>query len=175
MASGLLLLRLVLGLTVAGHGAQKLWPVLGGYGLKGTAGFFGSMGFRSPVAMAFLAGLSEFGGGTLFAAGLLTPFAALALTVVMLIAIVSVHWAKGFWSTAGGYEYNLLILAGAVAVAATGPGRFSLDHAFGWDDNLCGFRWGAGVVVVGAVIAFLVLTLGRKAAAPAAPAEPTAS
>jgi hypothetical protein len=62
-----------------------------------------------------------------------------------------------------------LIWAGAVAIAATGPGRFSLDHAFGWDDNLCGFRWGAGVVVVGAVIAFLVLTLGRKPAEPAAP------
>jgi putative oxidoreductase len=171
MASGLLLLRLVLGLTLAGHGAQKLFGVFGGHGVKATGGFFGALGFRAPAAMALLAGLGEFGGGLFFAAGLLTPFAALGLTVVMLIAIASVHWSKGFWAGGGGYEYNLLIVAGSVAVAATGPGRFSLDHAFGWD-NLCGFRWGAGVVVVGALLAVLVLTLGRK---PVAPAEPAAS
>jgi putative oxidoreductase len=174
MASGLLLLRLVLGVTMAGHGSQKLFGVFGGHGIKGTGGFFGNLGFRAPAAMALLAGLGEFGGGLFFAAGLLTPFAALALTVVMLIAIASVHWSKGFWATGGGYEYNLLILAAAVAVAATGPGRFSLDHAFGWDDNLCGFRWGAGALVAGVVISFLVLTLGRKPVAPA-PAEPAAS
>lgn len=168
MASGLLLLRLVLGVTLAGHGAQKLFGVFGGHGIKGTGGFFGNLGFRAPAAMALFAGLGEFGGGLLFAAGLLTPFAALALTVVMAVAIASVHWSKGFWAGAGGYEYNLLIVAGAVAVAAIGPGRFSLDHAFGWDDNLSGFRWGVGVAVVGAVVAFLVLTLGRKPPEPAA-------
>lgn len=175
MASGLLLLRLVLGLTMAGHGAQKLFGVFGGYGIKGTGGFFGNIGFRAPVAMAFLAGLCEFGGGLLFAAGFLTPLAALALAIVMLNAIFSVHIKNGFWAGANGYEYNLLIWTSAVAVAAIGPGRFSLDHAFGWDDNLCGARWGAGVAVGSAVVSFLVLTLGRKAPAPAEPAETAAS
>jgi putative oxidoreductase len=168
MASGLLLLRLVLGLTLAGHGAQKLFGAFGGHGIKGTGGFFGNLGFRAPVVMAFLAGLSEFGGGLGLAAGFLTPFAALALAVTMSIAIMTVHFAKGFWAGNGGYEYNLLIWAGAVAVAATGPGRFSLDHAFGWD-NLCGARWGAGVAIGAVVIAFLILTLGRKTPEPAAP------
>ena len=71
--------------------------------------------------MAFIAGLSELGGGLLFAFGLVTPFAALALTVVMLNAIGTVHWKKGFFNSAGGYEYNLLIIATAVAVTAAGP------------------------------------------------------
>jgi putative oxidoreductase len=168
MASGLLLLRLVLGVTLAGHGAQKLFGVFGGHGIKGTGGFFGALGFRAPVAMALLAGLSEFGGGVGLAAGFLTPFAALALAVTMTIAIMTVHVTKGFWAANGGYEYNLLIWAGAVAVAATGPGRFSLDHAFGWDGSLCGARWGAGVAIGAVVIAFLILTLGRKKPEPAA-------
>jgi putative oxidoreductase len=169
MASGLLLLRFVLGLTLAGHGAQKLFGVFGGHGVKGTGGFFGNLGFRAPIAMAFFAGLSEFGGGALFAAGLITPFAALALAVTMTVAILTVHIKNGFWASSNGYEYNLLIWAGAVAVAATGPGRFSLDHAFGWN-NLCGARWGAGVAIAAVVIALLTVTLGRKRT----PAEPAA-
>ena len=168
MASGLLLLRLVLGLTMAAHGSQKLFGVFGGYGVKGTGAFFGKLGFRAPAAMALLAGLSEFGGGLGVAAGFLTPFAALALVVTMAIAVMTVHISKGFWVGDGGYEYNLLIAAAAVALAATGPGRFSLDHAFGWDGSLCGARWGAGVVIASAVIAFLILTLGRKQPEPAA-------
>jgi putative oxidoreductase len=161
MASGLLLLRIVLGVTLAGHGAQKLFGVFGGGGLKGTSAGFDSMGFRAPAAMAFLAGLGEFGGGLLFAAGFVTPLGALALATVMGVAIFSVHWKNGFWAGNGGYEYNLLIAASAVAIAAVGPGRFSLDHAFGWD-NLCGAKWGAGVAIAALVIAGLTLTLGRK-------------
>ncbi|HWB22842.1 MAG TPA: DoxX family protein [Gaiellaceae bacterium] len=161
MASGLLLLRIVLGLTLAGHGAQKLFGVWGGGGPKGTAAGFESMGFRAPGAMALLAGLGEFGGGLGVAAGLLTPFAGLALATVMGVAIFSVHWKNGFWAGNGGYEYNLLIAASAVALAAVGPGRFSLDHAFGWD-NLCGAKWGAGAAIAAFVISWLVLALGRK-------------
>ena len=63
----------------------------------------------------------------------MTPLAALAITVVMLNAIATVHWTKGFWNGGGGYEFNLTLLAVAVAVAATGPGRFSVDRALGWD------------------------------------------
>jgi putative oxidoreductase len=170
MASGLLLLRLVLGLTLAGHGAQKLFGVFGGPGIKGTGGFFVNLGFRAPAAMALFAGLSEFGGGLGIALGLLTPFAALALAVTMIVAVMTVHIKNGFWASGGGYEYNLLIWTGAVAIAAIGPGRFSLDHAFGWD-NLCGAKWGLGVAVGSAVLAFLTLTLGRGAKPAAAAAE----
>jgi putative oxidoreductase len=161
MAYGLLLIRLVFGLTLAAHGSQKLFAWFGGGGPRGTAGMFEKLGFRQPLAMAVLAGLAELGGGLLLALGLLTPLAAFALVVVMLIAIATVHWEKGFWSTAGGYEFNLAIVAAALAVAATGPGRFSLDNAVGWAGGLSGPWWAAGVLVAGALASLIVLGVGR--------------
>ena len=107
----MILLRVVAGLTLAAHGSQKLFGSFGGSGPAGTRTFFAGLGFRTPLAMALIAGLSELGGGLLFAFGFLTPFAALALAVVMLNAIGTVHWKKGFFNSAGGFEYNLLIIA----------------------------------------------------------------
>ena len=171
MASGILILRLVLGGTMAGHGAQKLFGAFGGNGLKGTAGFFAMIRFRAPALMALLAALCEFGGGAAFAAGFLTPFAALALAVVMLIAIVTVHIKNGFWAGDSGFEFNLLIWAAAVAVAGSSPGRFSVDHALEWDGSLSGWRWTVGVAVASVLLATLILVFGRKPAE----AEPAAS
>jgi putative oxidoreductase len=170
MAYGLLLIRIVFGLTLAAHGSQKLFGSFGGGGPRGTAGFFEKLDFRQPLAMAVLAGLAEFGGGVLLAAGLLTPLAAFALAVVMLNAIATVHWSKGFWSTAGGYEFNLAIIAAAVAIAATGPGRFSADNAFGWTGGLSGVWWGVGVLAAAAVASVLSVTLGRTHSLHAGPA-----
>src|SRR5437660_4196543 len=98
MSIGLLILRLVLGLTLAAHGSQKLFGWFDGGGPQGTASFFRGLGFRSPYAMALLAGAAELGGGLAVALGFLTPFAALALIVVMLNAIATVHWRNGFWA-----------------------------------------------------------------------------
>jgi putative oxidoreductase len=161
MAYGLLLLRLVAGGTMFAHGAQKLFGWFGGGGLRGTAGFFGSFGFRAPLATAFLAALAET-GGLAFAAGLLTPLAALGIVVVMLTAIVLVHWSKGFFNGAGGYEFNLLLLTVALSVAGTGPGRFSLDHLIGWDDNTSGGWWMLGVAVASVLLTALTLTVLRR-------------
>jgi putative oxidoreductase len=161
MAYGLLLLRLVTGGTMFAHGAQKLFGWFGGGGIRGTAGFFGSVGFRAPLVMAVLAALGET-GGLLFAAGFLTPLASLGIAVVMLTAIGVVHWPKGFWNSAGGYEFNLLLLTVAVAVAATGPGRFSLDRAIGWDDNISGAWWALGVAAVAAAISFVTVNVFRR-------------
>jgi putative oxidoreductase len=161
MAYGLLLLRVVAGGTLFAHGAQKLFGWFGGGGIRGTAGFFGSVGFRAPVVMATLAGLAE-AGGLAFAAGFLTPLAALGMAVVMLTAIGVVHWSKGFWNSGGGYEFNLLLLTVALAVTATGPGRFSVDRAIGWDDNLSGAWWALGVGVAAATIAFVNLNVLRR-------------
>jgi putative oxidoreductase len=101
---------------VAAHGSQKLFGAFGGGGPAGTTKFFRSLGFRAPLLMALAAGLGELVGGLLFAVGLLTPLAALILTVVMLNAIGTVHWKKGFFNSAGGYEFNLVILATVVAI-----------------------------------------------------------
>ena len=164
MSYGILVLRIVLGSIVSAHGAQKLFGWFGGGGPRGTADSFARLGFRAPILMAFAAGLAEFGGGLLIATGLLTPLAALAITVLMLNAIATVHWRNGFWNTAGGYEFNLLVLAAAVAIASAGPGRFSLDALLGWDDNISGLWWGAGVVGLSALVATATLTLGRRRA-----------
>ena len=171
MAYGLLLLRLVGGLTIAAHGVQKLFGWFGGGGVRGTAGFFENMGFRPPLALAVLAGLGE-AGGLLFAAGFLTPLAALGMTIVMLTAIAVVHWSKGFFNTNGGFEVPLSLATIAIAVSMTGPGRFSIDRAIGWDDNISGVWWGVGVAVVAAAVSVVTVATTRhrarvRAAAPA--------
>jgi putative oxidoreductase len=165
MSYGILLLRVVCGLTFAGHGLQKLFGWFGGPGLTGAAGFFGGLGFRATRAMALLAALAET-SGLLFALGLLTPLAAFAMVVVMVTAVGTVHWSKGFWNGAGGYEFNLLMATVPVAVAITGPGRFSLDRALHVDDDWSGLWWGLGVVAAAVVAAAINLTLLRSAPAP---------
>jgi putative oxidoreductase len=172
MAYGLLLLRVVLGLTMAAHGAQKLFGWWGGPGLRGVYGWLASVRMRGGWVPVLMIVAAEFGGGLALALGLLTPLAALAIVSAMMVAIATAHWPKGFWNGNGGFEYNLLIIAAAAALAATGPGRFSLDRAFGWADNLSGARWGVGVLVAGALISFVQLTLGRRPETPATPATP---
>src|SRR5919109_5613032 len=162
MSYGLLLLRVALGGIMAGHGAQKLFGWWGGPGLRGTAAICENLAYRAPSLMAVGLAVSESGGGLGLATGLLTPVGALAVTVVMLNAIYLVHYPKGFWVSNGGYEFNLLITAAAVALAATGPGRFSLDRAVGWDDNITGPWWALGVAGAAIVVAFLTLTVGRR-------------
>jgi putative oxidoreductase len=158
MNYGLLLLRVVVGLTMFSHGSQKLFGWFGGHGPRGTGGFFGSLGFPQPYAMAIVAGASE-AAGLLLALGLLTPFAALAIASVMVVAVGAVHMKNGFWSTGGGYEYNLVLWATAVAIAAAGPGRFSLDAALGIVDNLAGVWWGVGVLLASVLGGLLVLAM----------------
>ncbi len=163
MEIGLLLLRSVVGLTLAAHGAQKLFGWFGGYGLDGTGGFMESLGFRPGRRAAFMAGLVETGGGLLLALGLLTPFAAAAIVAVMLVAVVTVHLKGGFFSTGGGYEYNLVLAAAAAALAFTGPGALSLDAALGL--QLSGALWGAGALIAG--LAGGAIQLAGRAHAPA--------
>jgi putative oxidoreductase len=127
MDIGLLIIRLVIGLLFAAHGAQKLFGWFGGYGLKGTGGWMESLGLKPGVAMALMAGLSELLGGLLFALGFLTPLAALLIAGAMVMAIVKVHLPNGLWSTANGYEYNLVLLTVAIGIALIGPGRYALD------------------------------------------------
>jgi putative oxidoreductase len=162
MSSGLLLLRIAVGSIMAAHGAQKLFGWWGGPGMSGTAGICSSLAYRSPFLMAWALALSELGGGLSLATGFLTPLGAFAVTVVMLNAVYLVHWSKGFFNGNGGYEFNLLIAASSVELAAIGPGRFSIDHAIGWDDNISGFWWGVGVLGAAVTVAFVTLTAGRR-------------
>jgi putative oxidoreductase len=130
-ALGLLVLRLAIGLILAGHGAQKLFGWWGGPGMAGWTGAMGKMRVRPAVAWAWVSALAEFGGGLLFALGFLSPLGSMAIAGSMLVALITVHLPRGFWNTKGGYEFNLSILAAVVAVAIAGPGAYSLDALFG--------------------------------------------
>jgi putative oxidoreductase len=167
MDGGLLLIRVVLGAIVAAHGAQKLFGWFGGHGIRGTAGWLESMQLRPGRVFATVNGLAEFGGGALIALGFLTPLGAAAVAGVMFVAVALVHLRNGFFNSAGGYEFNLLIAATAIALAVTGPGRFSLDNIVGWD--LAGPEWGIAAFGVAAAAAGTVLVV--RALAPAAAQE----
>lgn len=159
MEGGLLLIRVVLGSIMVAHGAQKLFGWFGGHGLAGTGGWLESMGFKPARVHASVVGLAEFGGGSLLVLGLLTPLGAAAVAGVMFVAIATVHWPNGFFNTPGGYEFNLLITATAIALAFTGPGEISIDHLVGW--SLAGPGWGLGALGISAVTAGSVLALRK--------------
>jgi len=128
-AIGLLILRLGIGLIIAAHGAQKLFGVWGGPGMEKWTQSVQRLRIRPAQPWAWVAALSEFGGGLLLALGLLSPLGSLALMGAMLVAIATVHLPKGFWVSKGGFEFNLSLIAGAAALAFTGPGSYSLDGA----------------------------------------------
>lgn len=127
----MLILRVVLGSLLAGHGAQKLFGWFEGPGFEGTHGFVESLGLRPARPWAILAGLSEFGGGTLTLLGLLNPLGPLGIIASMAMATAKVHWGKPIWVTEGGPELPVTNAALSTAIMVNGPGKYSLDRAFG--------------------------------------------
>ena len=161
MEIGLLILRLAVGLTLAAHGAQKLFGWFGGPGLDGTGQGLAMLGFHPGRRHALRAGLVETGGGLLLALGLLTPVAAAVVFSVMLVAAVSAHVKQGFFLTSGGYEYTLVLGVAGLTVAFTGPGSLSLDALLGY--SVSGAFWGVAALFVGLVGAAIQLTQRRPA------------
>src|SRR5258708_29687888 len=129
----LLVIRVVLGITFILHGSQKLFGWFGGGGIQGTADMMGKLGTAPAhhVPLAWLSGLSEFGGGLLVLFGFLTPLGAALIIGVMLTAIATVHAKNGFFNTKGGYEFPLHVIAESVALILAGAGAASIDHLLG--------------------------------------------
>src|SRR5919202_3074436 len=127
----MLVLRVVLGLLLAGHGSQKLFGWFGGHGLQGTGGLMESLGLRPGQPWAALAGLSEFGGGVLTVLGFLNPLGPLGIIGAMAMATRKVHWGTPVWATEGGAELPVTNTAAAAALMLNGPGKYSLDRALG--------------------------------------------
>ena len=130
LSAGLLALRLVVGLSMAAHGTQKLCGWFGGPGLSATAGFFQALGFHPGRLLAAVAAVSEMLSGLLIALGLLGPVGPALMIAVMLVAM-RVHWSNGFFAQAQGIELSVLYVASALALAFTGPGAYSLDALVG--------------------------------------------
>ncbi|WP_413291619.1 DoxX family protein [Bdellovibrio sp. HCB337] len=128
----LLILRVVLGLVMFPHGAQKMLGWWGGGGFSGTVGFFGTMGV--PAVFAILVILAEFLGSLGLIVGLLTRVAAFGIACVMLGAVFMVHLPNGFFMNwtgqqgGEGFEYHLLVLAMTVVLMMRGGGAYSLDR-----------------------------------------------
>ncbi|MFR9804466.1 DoxX family protein [Pseudonocardia sp. RS010] len=147
MEIGLVLLRAVVGLLMAGHGAQKLFGWFDGHGLDGTAGFLQSLGWHPARRFAVLLGASELLGGLALALGFATPLAAGVVIAVLANAAWVVHRQHGLWNTNGGYEYPLALAGAALALAFTGPGIYSVDTVLGWP--LAGPVWGLIALGIG--------------------------
>ncbi len=125
------LVRLAQGSLMAGHGAQKLFGSFGGPGMEGTSGFMEMLGLRPGRPWAYLAGLSEFGGGALTALGLLNPLGPLGVIGSMSMATRTAHWGKPIWVTEGGAELPVLNIAVSGALMIREPDRYSLDRVLG--------------------------------------------
>jgi len=166
LSLGLLILRLVAGLTLAAHGAQKLFGWFGGPGFTRMAQGFETQRFKPVWLWACLVILGELGGGLSLALGFLTPLGAAGGFGTMFMAIFKSHWKNGFWNSKRGLEFPLSLLAAAVAIGLTGPGNYSLDALFGiaLPDTL--------LFCILAVAALLVDVIGLIISRPAA-AAPT--
>ncbi len=152
---GLLIVRLALGPMLVMHGYNK---VFGSGGLEGTTRWFDGIGLRPARVHARVAAVTEIGAGVAMTLGLLTGLVSAAFVGLMVVAARTDHRGKGYFVFKGGWEYVLLVAVVAVGLAATGPGRWSLDHAFGLD--LSGAWWAlvAAVLGVGAALGMLAVS-----------------
>jgi putative oxidoreductase len=153
---GLLILRLVLGVTLAAHGYNKFF---GGGRIPGTARWFESIGMKPGRFHAIVAATTEMAAGLGLAAGLLTPIPAAGFVSLMLVAAWTVHRPNGFFIVKEGWEYNLVLAVSAVAVATLGAGRLSLDWLiFGknWMDGWQGLLISVVLGLAGAIGQLLI-------------------
>ena len=149
----LLLLRVVVGLTLAAHGYNKFF---GGGRIAGTARWFESIGMRPGRRHAILAAGGEVSAGVALAAGFLTAPAAAGFVGLMAVAFWVAHRGKGFFVMSDGWEYTAVLAAVAVAVAMAGPGDLSLDSVAGIADVLDGWV-GLAVSLGGGLVAAALL------------------
>jgi putative oxidoreductase len=160
---GLLVLRVVVGLIMAAHGAQKLLGWFGGYGLRGTGEFFVQLGFQPGPAFAAAASISEIISGLLVTLGFLGPIGPALMISVMIVAAMTVHWEHGLFAANNGIELPLLYGASAFALALTGFGQYSLDGLLGIAGRLpLTDTWIA--LTIGVIGGFANLALRRRPA-----------
>jgi putative oxidoreductase len=151
---GLLAVRVVIGLVMAAHGAQKLFGWFGGHGLNKTGEFFVHLGYPQGRSFAALASLAEITSGLLMVLGLLGPIGPALMISVMIVAAITVHWEHGLFATNNGIEVPLLYGTAALGLALTGYGQYSLDAALDITDRFTpAVTWVVlGVGVLGGIV-----------------------
>jgi putative oxidoreductase len=122
--TSLLLVRVIVGVIFAAHGAQKLFGVWGGKGLAATVA--APPDGLGPIG--YLVTIGEFFGGLGLIFGFLTRFSAASLIVIMIGAIAMVHGKNGFFQSDGGFEYNLALIGLLLPILLAGPGRLSIGR-----------------------------------------------
>jgi putative oxidoreductase len=140
-----ILLRVGVGGTMIAHGVKHARS------LKGTAGWFESIGFRQPQLQANMSAVVEIGAGAALLAGVATPLSAAAVVGTMAVAARSVHVPNGFFITKEGWEYVATLSVASVAIAALGGGPVSIDRLIGLDQALSG--WQGAAIAAGAGLA----------------------
>jgi putative oxidoreductase len=161
MKFGKLVARLIIGGFFFGHGAQKWFGWFDGPGLDGATGFMESIEMKPGRANAHLASGSETIGGAAIALGALTPLAATTLIATMITAARKVHLANGPWASNNGYELNLVMIAGLLAIVEGGPGDFSIDAKLGLDTTGGGYALAS--LAAGAIGSTLAIEAGKRA------------
>ena len=156
VSAGLLILRVMVGIVMLAHGYNHIFR---GGKIKGTAGWFESLGMKPGILHAWLASLTELGAGVMLIVGFLTPLAAAGVVGVMLVALITNHIGNGFFifRPGEGYEYVLTLAMVGLSIGAIGAGKFSVDHAIdldwtGWTGLLiAGVAGGGGAALLLAV------------------------
>jgi putative oxidoreductase len=143
--AGLLVLRVAIGIVMVAHGYNHIF---GGGRIKGTAGWFESLGMKPGILHAWTASITELGAGLMLILGLFTPLAAAGVVGTMLVALITNHLRNGFFifRPGEGYEYVLTLILVAIAIGAVGAGGWSVDRAIGIGDDLLGWR---GLAIAG--------------------------
>ncbi len=165
MRLGRLIARLVIGGLFFGHGSQKWFGWFGGPGLDRASEMMDSLGMRPGRRNAIAASASETIGGAMIVAGAFTPAAATSLIATMITAIHTVHFKNGLWSSNGGYEFNLALIAGLLALVDGGPGSPSVDSLLGTGES--GPGWALASLAVAAAGSTLAIAAGRRHQDPA--------
>jgi putative oxidoreductase len=160
MRFGRLIARIVIGGLFIGHGTQKWFGWFDGPGLDGASEMMDSLGMRPGRRNAIAASAAETIGGGMIVAGAFTPAAATSLIATMITAIRTVHLKNGVWSSKGGYEFNLVLIAGLLALVDGGPGNLSFDSLLGAEET--GPGWALATLALGAVGSSLAIAAGRR-------------
>ena len=125
--------RLALGIVILPHGAQNLFAWFGGPGIDGALGLYTSLGI--PAFLGWMAIVVQFFGGIALIVGFLGRVAAFAIALMLLAAVVTIHWSVGFFMNwngtlkGEGFEFHILAVTLAVIVIIRGSGALSIDRA----------------------------------------------